>query len=182
MKCAVAFVLSVLIGSSAWSAPFGVDFQNATPEELKCTELRVPNRYSCDKFPDERWQLGDYAMIYRKDTGICSIAASSQTIHTEPSGEKLRAAVDALKDEIAEIYGEPEKFDGSRAGTQLSNSDQWTAELSEHNREYSYSWSFEDPVEGVRGIFLMALADSRDEGELQLQFNAPGAFECFSGR
>lgn len=173
---------SILLAAPAFAAPFGVDFTSATPEALGCTALKREGRYSCETMPDQSWSLRDYDVTYSEARGICTIAGSSALLQSGPDGAEIRAAMEKLKDQIAQTYGQPELHDGAFSGEPLPDDKSWMAQVGEMDRQYYYTWTFDPPRDGISDIALIASSDGAASGAYQLQVNAPGAFECFMGK
>lgn len=171
---------ALLISGPAAAAPLGVDFTTATPDAIGCTARQVPGRYSCATMPDQSWAFGDYSMLYNKARGVCSISGSGPIIATGPDGAELRAALDAIRDQISAEYGAPELLDMSRSKKPLPEDKAWLAQIGDMDRMYSYSWTLDPPQNGVVSIFLRASSDGESDGAATLQVNAPDAMRCMA--
>ena len=183
MKISVASMLLLLIASPAICAPFGVDFASDTPEKLGCAPQELAGRWDCDSMPDQGWGLGAYELLYRQDLdGVCLIAGVGPDVEMDPSGEQIRAAVDAMQDQVAAVYGPPRmKNDSALGRDDLTGGAEWADELSEQQREYGYVWTFQPPRDGMEGLYVTAQADQSGEARVHVQAQAPGSMRCLLG-
>ncbi|MFV0296226.1 MAG: hypothetical protein ACK5JT_08925 [Hyphomicrobiaceae bacterium] len=175
----LALPVAVMLAAPAISMPFGVDFATATPEALDCTAAsRRANMYFCNTMPDQSLPMVEYQLVYSKTKGVCGIFGVSAVIQTGPDGASLKAAMDRLSDQLVQIYGAPERRDGGFDGNPLPGNGNWMEQVSNFEREYSYSWSFDPPRDGIDLMVLSATGTSAKEGQFQLQLSAPNIADC----
>lgn len=177
---AVFSVPIMFLSTPAISGPLGVDFTTATPEALGCKQLPAERRYSCQTMPDQSWSLADYWLSVSRAGNICTISGNSAFVESGPDGAGLRAAMESLKDQIEDDYGEPQLVDRTYGNRLAEDGESWMAQLGAMKRIYFYGWSFDPPRDGVSDMVLIASSNGADQGALQLQVNTPAASECIT--
>lgn len=182
MKLSAPAVLFALIAAPAIAGPFGVDFTKDTLATLRCEANTLPYSAPCKTMPDQSWNLGEYMAMYRDGLGLCSIIGKTPPLTGDASGDKLRAAADALKDQIAAEYGAPRAVDGAKKRRKVSGGQLWTQEVAEGDRDYAYSWTFDPPQDGAGRLILSANADKAGQSWIEVQAEAPYLLECFMRR
>lgn len=160
--------------------PFGVDFTTTTPGDLGCTAARIPGRFDCATMPDQSLKVSDYVVVFAEGRGICSIMGTGPAIATGADGAELRAAIDGFRDSLQAQWGNPKKTDVDYSAEGTAPGDDWIAQLLDKQRDYSYHWDFDPPVDGVAVMVLTAFANALGEGSYFLQIDAPDALGCFN--
>jgi hypothetical protein len=111
------------------------------------------------------------------DTGVCVVQAVSPEITGDPSGVKIRAAIDRLADDFSKVYGAPQRLDScndSACAPEL-----WGEDLQAGARRYGYRWALHDaPDNGVREVSVVAMAHSVSSSVFLAQFDSGALTAC----
>ncbi|MEI9889635.1 MAG: hypothetical protein WDN45_02445 [Caulobacteraceae bacterium] len=86
----------------------------------------------------------------------------SPEIVGDPTGAKVRLAMDRLADDFSAVYGQPLKLDSCKGGACVP--DLWGEDLQTGDRRYGYRWEMhEGPAHAVREVSVIAVAHKRVE-------------------
>ena len=110
-------------------------------------------------------------------TGVCVVQAVSAEIAGDPTGVKIRTAIDRLADDFSARYGQPQKLDLCTSG--LCAPDLWGEDLQTGERRYGYRWAMHDAADdGVREVSVVAVAHSVSSFVLLAQFDSGALAAC----
>ncbi len=125
--------------------------------------------------PDPRFVR--FAVEAFGDTGVCVVQGVSPEITDDPTGAKIRLAVDRLADDFSAVYGQPKKLDqcaGAACATEL-----WGEDMQAGARRYGYRWELhEAPDNGVREVSVVANAHSVSSYVFLVQFDSGDLTRC----
>jgi hypothetical protein len=111
------------------------------------------------------------------DTGVCVIQGLSDEIKGDPTGAKIRLAIDRLADDFSPLYGAPERLDVCTGFTCAP--DLWGENLQTGDRRYGYRWALHDaPAKGVREVSVIAVAHSVSSFVYLVQFDSGDLTRC----
>ena len=113
-------------------------------------------------------------------TGVCVVQAVGAEITDDPTGAKIRAAMDRLADDFSATYGQPQKLDLCKGGPCVP--DLWGEDLQTGERRYGYRWTMHDaPAKGVREVSIVAVAHSVSRFVYLAQFDSGALTACAAG-
>jgi hypothetical protein len=125
--------------------------------------------------PDPRF--AKVAVEAFSDTGVCVVQAVSPEITGDPTGAKVRLAIDRLADDFSAVYGQPHKLDSCQGGACVA--DLWGEDLQTGDRRYGYRWEMHDsPVHAVREVSVIAVAHSVSSYVFLAQFDSGDLTGC----
>jgi hypothetical protein len=111
------------------------------------------------------------------DTGVCVIQAVSPEITGDPTGARIRAAIDRLADDFSQVYGAPERLDS--CSNAACAPELWGEDLQTGARRYGYRWEMHDaPDNGVREVSVVAMAHSVSSSVFLAQFDSGALSSC----
>jgi hypothetical protein len=174
-----AFVLT----TTAWAAPpadgrsaFGV--RMGTPARaLEGAKAFKPGWYQLAAPPQPDPRFAQVAVEAFGDTGVCVVQAVSPEITGDPSGVKIRAAIDRLADDFSKVYGAPERLDS--CSDAACAPELWGEDLQAGARRYGYRWALHDaPDDGVREVSVVAMAHSVSSSVFLAQFDSGALTAC----
>ena len=111
------------------------------------------------------------------DTGVCVVQGVSPEIAGDPTGAKIRAAIDRLADDFSKVYGAPERLDS--CSNAACAPELWGEDLQTGARRYGYRWEMHDaPDSGVREVSVVALAHSVSSSVFLAQFDSGALSSC----
>jgi hypothetical protein len=111
------------------------------------------------------------------DTGVCVIQAVSPEVTGDPTGAKIRAAIDRLADDFSAVYGAPQRLDS--CSDAACAPELWGEDLQAGARRYGYRWEMHDsPNDGVREVSVVAMAHSVSSSVFLAQFDSGALTSC----
>jgi hypothetical protein len=111
------------------------------------------------------------------DTGVCVVQAVSPEVTGDPTGAKIRAAIDRLADDFSAVYGAPLRLDS--CSDAACAPELWGEDLQAGARHYGYRWDLHDaPDNGVREVSVVALAHSVSSSVFLAQFDSGALSRC----
>lgn len=111
------------------------------------------------------------------ETGVCVVQAVSPEITSDPTGAKLRLAMDRLADDFSMVYGAPEKLDS--CSDAACAPELWEEDLQTGDRRYGYRWQLHDsPKTAVREVSVIAVAHSVSSAVFLAQFDSGDLTGC----
>jgi hypothetical protein len=111
------------------------------------------------------------------DTGVCMIQAVSPEVTGDPTGAKIRAAIDRLADDFSAVYGAPQRLDS--CSDAACAPELWGEDLQAGARRYGYRWEMHDsPNDGVREVSVVAMAHSVSSSVFLAQFDSGALSSC----
>jgi hypothetical protein len=186
LKMSPGVVLAVLaLGASAtaWAAPpadshaaFGVRMGSPV-RALPGAKPFKPGWYQLQAPPAPDPRFAQVAVEAFGDTGVCVIQGVSPEITGDPTGARIRTAIDRLADDFSKVYGAPERLDS------CSNSacapELWGEDLQTGARRYGYRWALHDsPDTGVREVSVVAMPHSVSSFVFLTQFDSGALSAC----
>ncbi len=113
-------------------------------------------------------------------TGVCVVQAVSPEIAGDPTGAKIRTAVDRLADDLSTVYGQPQKLDQCKGGPCAL--DLWGEDMQTGDRRYGYRWTMHDVADdGVREVSVVAVAHSVSSYVYLAEFHSGAVTACSAG-
>lgn len=179
----LAAVVLACSASSALAAPpsdgheaFGIAM--GTPvRKLEGAKSFKPGWYQLSAPPKPDPRFAKVAVEAFADTGVCVVQAVSPEITDDPSGVKIRAAIDRLVDDFSMVYGEPQRLDvcsNAACAPEL-----WGEDLQAGDRRYGYRWEMHDaPDKAVREASVIAMAHSVSSYVYLVQFDSGDLSRC----
>jgi hypothetical protein len=111
------------------------------------------------------------------DTGVCVVQAVGPEVTGDPTGAKIRAAIDRLADDFSAVYGAPQRLDS--CSDAACAPDLWGEDLQAGARRYGYRWEMHDaPDNGVREVSVVAMAHSVSSAVFLAQFDSGALTTC----
>jgi hypothetical protein len=159
-------------GKDAFGVPMGGSvrrLEGATEFKPGWYQLAAPPR------PDPRFTK--VAVEAFSDTGVCVVQATSPEITGDPTGAKIRLAMDRLADDFSAVYGQPQKLDACQGGACVA--DLWGEDLQTGDRRYGYRWELHDSkTNEVREVSVIAVAHSVSSSVFLAQFDSGDLTRC----
>jgi hypothetical protein len=157
-------------------AAFGVRMGSPVSALGDAREFK-PGWYQLAPPPQPDPRFAQVAVEAFGDTGVCAVQAVSPEITGDPSGVKIRAAIDRLADDFSKVYGAPQRLDScsdSACAPEL-----WGEDLQAGARRYGYRWALHDaPDNGVREVSVVAMAHSVSSSVFLTQFDSGALTAC----
>jgi hypothetical protein len=179
----IALALLALLAPPALAAPpadshaaFGVRMGSPARALDGAKEFK-PGWYRLAAAPQPDPRFAQVAVEAFGDTGVCVVQAVSPEITGDPTGVKIRAAIDRLADDFSKVYGAPQRLDScseSACAPEL-----WGEDLQAGARRYGYRWALHDaPDNGVREVSVVAMAHSVSSSVFLAQFDSGALTAC----
>lgn len=125
--------------------------------------------------PDPRF--AQVAVEAFAETGVCVVQAVSPEVAGDPTGSKIRAAIDRMADDFSQVYGAPQRLDS--CSDAACAPDLWGEDLQAGARRYGYRWEMHDaPDSGVREVSVVAMAHSVSSFVFLAQFDSGALNAC----
>jgi hypothetical protein len=167
-----AFAAPPADSHAAFGVPMGAPVRaldGAKPFKPGWYQLAAPPK------PDPRF--AQVAVEAFGDTGVCVVQAVSPEITGDPTGAKIRAAIDRLADDFSAVYGAPQRLDS--CSDAACAPELWGEDLQAGARRYGYRWQMHDaPDSGVREVSVVAVAHSVSSSVLLAQFDSGALTSC----
>ena len=172
-----------LLASPAPAAPpadshaaFGVRMGSPVRALSGATEFK-PGWYQLATPPQPDPRFAQVAVEAFGDTGVCVVQAVSPEVTADPTGVKIRAAIDRLADDFSKVYGAPQRLDS--CADAACAPELWGEDLQAGARRYGYRWALHDaPDNGVREVSVVAMAHSVSSSVLLAQFDSGALTTC----
>jgi len=179
----LGLVLAALAAPAAFAAPpsdgkdaFGVPM-GAQVRKLEGVKAFKPGWYQLAAPPKPDPRFVKVAVEAFADTGVCVVQAVSPEITGDPSGARLRLAMDRLADDFSAVYGQPQKLDSCHGGACAP--DLWGEDLQTGDRRYGYRWEMHDASDhAVREVSVVAVAHSVSSSVFLAQFDSGDLTRC----
>ena len=185
LLAALALGLSapVVLTTAAWAAPpadgraaFGIPM-GAQVRALPGAKAFKPGWYQLAAAPKPDPRFAQVAVEAFGDTGVCVVQAVSPEITGDPSGTRIRLAIDRLADDFSAVYGQPLRLDACAAAACAP--ELWGEDLQTGARRYGYRWEMHDgPENGVREASVVAVAHSVSSYVFLVQFDSGALSSC----
>ncbi len=167
----------------AWAAPpadshaaFGVRVGSPV-RALPGAKAFKPGWYQLPAPPQPDPRFAQVAVEAFGDTGVCVIQGVSTEIAGDPTGVRIRAAIDRLADDFSKVYGAPERLDA--CSNAACAPELWGEDLQTGARRYGYRWELHDaPDNGVREVSVVAMAHSVSSSVFLAQFDSGALSSC----
>jgi len=178
-----SFVLALLLAGPALAAPpstgkeaFGIPIGGSIGK-VEGARMFKPGWYQLAAPPKPDPRFSKVAVEAFGDTGVCVIQAVSPEITGDPTGAKVRLAIDRLADDFSAVYGAPERLDSCKGGACAA--DLWGEDLQTGDRRYGYRWALHDSgVHAVREVSVIAVAHSVSSFVFLAQFDSGDLTGC----
>ena len=123
-----------------YDGPFGlamgISIETLTKDFGFTSEIKNPLWF--DGTPPKPSNLfANYWILAGKKTGICKIAAYTETIEFNDSGDEIKNKADKIADALSVKYGKAKNYD---YGNEYTKSDLWALSAEHGNAKYSYVW------------------------------------------
>ena len=179
----LGLVLAALAAPAAFAAPpsdgkdaFGVPM-GAQVRKLEGVKAFKPGWYQLAAPPKPDPRFVKVAVEAFADIGVCVVQAVSPEITGDPSGARLRLAMDRLADDFSAVYGQPQKLDSCHGGACAP--DLWGEDLQTGDRRYGYRWEMHDASDhAVREVSVVAVAHSVSSSVFLAQFDSGDLTRC----
>jgi hypothetical protein len=159
-------------GKDAFGVPMG-----GSVRKLEGAKVFKPGWYQLAAPPKPDPRFARVAVEAFSDTGVCVVQAVSPEITGDPTGAKVRLAIDRLADDFSTVYGQPHKLDSCQGGACVA--DLWGEDLQTGDRRYGYRWEMHDsPVHAVREVSVIAVAHSVSSYVFLAQFDSGDLTGC----
>jgi hypothetical protein len=159
-------------GKDAFGVPMG-----APVRKLEGAKAFKPGWYQLAAPPKPDPRFAKVAVEAFADTGVCVVQAVSPEITGDPTGAKLRLAMDRLADDFSAVYGEPQRLDSCHGGACVP--DLWGEDLQTGDRRYGYRWEMHDSADhAVREVSVVAMAHSVSSFVFLAQFDSGDLTRC----
>ena len=136
-----------------------------------------PGWYQVASPPEPDPRFAKVAVEAFARTGVCVVQAVGAEIAGDPTGVKIRTAIDRLADDFSGQYGQPQKLDLCTSG--LCAPDLWGEDLQTGDRRYGYRWAMHDAADhSVREVSVVALAHSVSSFVYLVQFDSGALTAC----
>lgn len=176
-------VLALGTTARAWAAPpadshaaFGVRMGSPVSALPGAANFK-PGWYRLAAPPKPDPRFAQVAVEAFGDTGVCVIQAVSPEVTEDPSGAKIRAAIDRLADDFSQVYGAPQRLDS--CSNAACAPELWGEDLQTGARRYGYRWEMHDaPDSGVREVSVVAMAHSVSSSVFLAQFDSGALSSC----
>ena len=178
-----AALLALLLATPALAAPpsdgkdaFGVPMGGSV-RQLQGAKAFKPGWYQLAAPPKPDPRFGKVAVEAFSDTGVCVVQAVSPEITADPTGAKIRLAIDRIADDFSTVYGQPQKLDSCQGAACAA--DLWGEDLQTGDRRYGYRWEMHDgPAHAVREVSVIAVAHSVSSYVFLAQFDSGDLTGC----
>jgi len=159
-------------GKDAFGVPMG-----ASVRKLEGARSFKPGWYQLAAPPKPDPRFDKVAVEAFADTGVCVVQAVSPEIAADPTGARIRLAIDRLADDFSAVYGQPQKLDSCTGGACVS--DLWGEDLQTGDRRYGYRWALHDAKSReVREVSVIAVAHSVSSYVFLAQFDSGDLTGC----
>ena len=159
-------------GKDAFGVPMG-----GSVRKLEGARSFKPGWYQLAAPPKPDPRFDKVAVEAFSDTGVCVVQAISPEITGDPTGAKIRLAMDRLADDFSAVYGQPEKLDVCSGGACVP--DLWGEDLQTGDRRYGYRWPLHDSkTHEVREVTVIAVAHSVSSYVFLAQFDSGDLTGC----
>jgi hypothetical protein len=136
-----------------------------------------PGWYRLTALPKPDSRFAQVAVEAFSDTGVCVVQAVSAEITGDPTGARIRAAIDRLADDFSAVYGAPQRLDS--CSDAACAPELWGEDLQAGARRYGYRWEMHDaPDDGVREVSVVAMAHSVSSSVFLAQFDSGALTTC----
>jgi hypothetical protein len=155
---------------------FGVAMGEKVSQLAGAKEFK-PGWYQLPAAPKPDPRFSKIAVEAFGETGVCVVQAVGPEITADPTGAKLRLAIDRLADDFSMVYGAPQKLDS--CSDAACAPDLWTQDLQTGDRHYGYRWALHDSPKGaVREVSVIAVAHSVSSAVYLAQFDSGDLTAC----
>ncbi len=183
LRLLLGLVLAALAAPAVLAAPpsdgkdaFGVPM-GAQVRKLEGAKAFKPGWFQLAAPPKPDPRFAKVAVEAFADTGVCVVQAVSPEITGDPSGARLRLAMDRLADDFSVVYGQPQKLDSCHGGACAP--DLWGEDLQTGDRRYGYRWEMHDASDhAVREVSVVAVAHSVSSSVFLAQFDSGDLTRC----
>jgi hypothetical protein len=168
-------VATPIIGSSAMTAPFGIEFH------LNISELNVLNRFPNNTFvveaPAPHPLFKTYLVRTNSQEEVVWIKGVGEIVENDAYGAVIQGIVDRVADQLSQRYGRGQKTDSVNYGSIWGEDPQyWMHGLADNQRHFFHLW--ERPAAGslpedVHSIFLAAIAIDAYSSNAVLEYASP---------
>jgi hypothetical protein len=159
-------------GRSAFGIPMG-----ASVRKLDGAKAFKPGWYQLGAPPKSDPRFSQVAVEAFADTGVCVVQAVSPEITGDPTGVKIRSAIDRLADDFSRTYGAPLRLDA--CSNAACAPELWGEDLQAGARRYGYRWEMHDaPDKGVREASVVAVPHSVSSYVFLVQFDSGALTPC----
>src|SRR4051794_16723038 len=135
-----AALAATAAGSSETDGPFGYVMGSPISAYEGCKPTSQMGEYECGSPPRPHPDAVAYFVKAYPETGICSVRAVTQAMHTDPGGDTVRSRMEELGSQIAERYGSFRRTDEIRPSSTLNDPNQWAMSILKGDRIFSFVW------------------------------------------
>lgn len=119
-----------------------------------------------------------YLIFAGKKTGICRIAAFTELVEFNDSGDEIKSKADKVADALSVKYGKAKNYD---YGSEYTKSDLWALSAEHGNAKYSYVWDKKTGQgfpEGLMTISVDVLPQDFRTGFVVVSYEFDNFTEC----
>ena len=164
-----------------YDGPFGltmgISIETLTKDFGFTSEIKNP--LWLDGTPPKPSNLfANYWILAGKKTGICKIAAYTESLEFNDSGDEIKSKADKVAEALSVKYGKAKNYD---YGNEYTKPDLWALSAEHGNAKYYYVWNketgqgFSEDLEGI--ILDVVLTDFRT-GFVIVSYNFKNFAEC----